>query len=93
MSEKSLEKRILTRMIDQLNIDDVDITDYDYKTPIFAEDEEDIAGLGLDSIDALELAVALHEEFGIKVEIKDIKELRTVKDIADFVRKEGTDAI
>lgn len=91
MGENNLEKRILVRMIEQLEIEDVDVDTYDYDAPIFASDEEDVPGLGLDSIDALELAVILHEEFGLKVEVKDMENLRTVQSVADYVRKEGAD--
>lgn len=93
MSEYSLEKRILLKLTERLDIRDVDADTYDYGSPVFLSDEtgEEPQGLGLDSIDALELVVALHDEFGIKVELENMKDLRTIRDIADFVRKECAD--
>ena len=91
MAEKVLERRILEMMIRQLNLEDVDVEEYDYSAPIFMADEEDVPGLGLDSVDALELVVCIHEEFGLKVPSEDISKLRTVKAVADYVRENGAD--
>ena len=90
MAENTLEKRILEKMVAHLDLDDVDVEEFDFDTPIFLADEEDVPGLGLDSVDALELIVAIHEEFGIKVMMEDMNKLRTIHAIADYVReKEG----
>lgn len=86
-----LEKRILEKMVKQLELDDVDVNTFDYDAPIFLADEEDVPGLGLDSVDALELVVAIHEEFGIKVPVEDMTKLRTVRDIGAYVREKGAD--
>lgn len=91
MEEKTLEKRILEKMIEQLELEDIVTEDYNYDAPIFMADEEDIPGLGLDSIDALELVVAIHEEFGLKVPVEDMTKLRTVNCIAEYIREKGAD--
>lgn len=91
MAEKALEKRILTKMIEQLELEDIDVESFDYSAPIFLVDEEDIPGLGLDSVDALELVVTIHEEFGLKVAVEEMTKLRTVEDIAEYIRKKGAD--
>lgn len=91
MEEKTLEKRILEKMVQQLELEDVETEDYNYEVPIFLADEEDVPGLGLDSVDALELVVAIHEEFGLKVPVEDMTKLRTVQAIADYVREKGAD--
>lgn len=91
MAENTLEKRILEQMILRLDLEDVETEGYDYQAPIFFADEEDIPGLGLDSVDALELVVAIHEEFGLKVPVEDMTKLRTVSAIADYVREKGVD--
>lgn len=43
--------------------------------------------LGIDSLDAVELAMALEEEFGIKLSDEELQEMKTVKDIVDSVDK------
>lgn len=91
MSEYVLEKRILQKMIEQLDLEEIDEDGFDYSAPIFLADEEDVPGLGLDSVDALELVVAIHEEFGIKVPMEDMAGLRTVEAIAAYVREKGAD--
>ncbi len=49
-------------IIDTLDLEDVEITDIDTDAPLFGD------GLGLDSIDALELGVALQKRYGIKLD-------------------------
>ena len=46
-------------------LDDVGEDDIDPQAPLFGD------GLGLDSIDALELAIAIHKRFGVKLEPDD----------------------
>ena len=48
-------------IIEQLNLEDLTKEDIDADAPLFGE------GLGLDSIDALELIVLLEKNYGIKV--------------------------
>ena len=50
-------------------------------------------GLGLDSIDALDLAVGLFEEFQIKIGQKDMHIFANVNTIAEFVRQANGDAV
>lgn len=42
-------------------------------------------GLGLDSVDALEIVVAVEGEFGIRVEDGDMQEIRSVNSIVDLI--------
>ena len=42
-------------------------------------------GLGLDSVDALEILVAVESEFGIRVEDSDMQEIRSINSIVDLV--------
>ena len=59
----------------------------------FKEDEiaDDSAlfglGLGLDSVDALEIACSIEQEFGIRVQDEDMMIFRSVMSITDFVVK------
>ncbi|HEX9205461.1 MAG TPA: phosphopantetheine-binding protein [Candidatus Deferrimicrobiaceae bacterium] len=55
-------------------------------TPLFGPD-----GLGLDSIDALELVLGLQKEFGVVIEdrAQAVKVLATIDSIAEFVRSMG----
>jgi acyl carrier protein len=43
--------------------------------------------LGADSLDAVELIMAIEEEFDVQVSDEDAQNIRTVKDIVDFLSK------
>ena len=74
------------QIIDALNLQEITPEDIDNNEPLFG------AGLGLDSIDALELIVILDRHYGIKLanpaEGKEI--FKSVSSIADYVAKNRT---
>ncbi len=43
--------------------------------------------LGADSLDVVELAMALEDEFGLQVPDEDLENIRTVQDIVDYISK------
>ncbi len=47
-------------------------------------------GLGLDSVDALEIVVAIEGEFGFRVEDDDMQEIRSVNSIVDLILSRQT---
>ena len=66
-------------------LEDVKPEDIETEAPLFVE------GLGLDSIDALELALAIHQEFGVKTTQGDERNreiFHSVKSLAEFIRTE-----
>lgn len=91
MERNKLERHILEKMVEHMELDDIDMGDFDYLAPIFLADEEDIPGLGLDSVDGLELVVIIHEEFGLKVAVEEMAKLRTIRAVADYLRENGID--
>lgn len=56
-----LKKDLKKKIISQLNLEDIDAGDINDNDPLFND------GLGLDSIDALELIVILEKDYGIKL--------------------------
>jgi acyl carrier protein len=56
-----LEQEVKEMIIDVLQLEDISAADIDSDAPLFVE------GLGLDSIDALELGVALQKRYGISL--------------------------
>lgn len=81
----TLEDRLKTLIVDTLALEDVDPQSIETEAPLFGE------GLGLDSIDALELALAIHTEFGVRTKENDEKNreyYHSVKSLADFIRAE-----
>jgi acyl carrier protein len=61
MGIEELIARLKLLVIKQLNLEDMEPDDIDAKAPLFGD------GLGLDSIDALELIVLMDREYGIKI--------------------------
>lgn len=58
---QSLEQEVKGFIIEALQLEDITPADIDADAPLFVE------GLGLDSIDALELGVALQKRYGISL--------------------------
>ncbi|WP_024304132.1 phosphopantetheine-binding protein [Pseudogulbenkiania sp. MAI-1] len=81
----TLQHEIKLLIISALELEDVTPDDIDADAPLFGE------GLGLDSIDALELGVALKKKYQIKLEASDpaTKEhFRSVATLAQFVAQQ-----
>lgn len=48
--------------------------------------------LGADSIDLVELVMALEDEYGVELQYEDLeKRVKTVGDLADFLKEQGAD--
>lgn len=56
-----IEQELAQFIIDTLSLEDLKVSDIDPSAPLF------VTGLGLDSIDALELGVGLQKRYGIKL--------------------------
>jgi acyl carrier protein len=78
----ALELEIAQLVIDTLNLEDLQAADIPVQQPLFGD------GLGLDSVDALELALALQKRYDIRI-ASDDKDARrhfaTVASLAAFV--------
>ena len=59
MTLEETEQKVKEIIVSSLDLEDVSPSDIDTDAPLFGE------GLGLDSIDALELGMAIKREFGI----------------------------
>ena len=70
-------------IIDVLNLEDVKPEDIDNDAPLFGE------GLGLDSIDALELIVLMEKNYGIKLQdaAKGKEIFKSLNTMADYIAK------
>ena len=78
----SLENELKELIIEALMLEDVAIGDIDSDEPLFVE------GLGLDSIDALELAMAIDKRYGVRIKADDEQNKQifaNVKSLATYV--------
>ncbi len=68
-------------IVESLNLEDVDPAEIEDEQPLFG------AGLELDSLDALQLAVAIEERFGVPITDEDMgqKVFASVTALAEFV--------
>jgi len=81
----ALIAKLKTQIIQQLNLEGVSPDDISPDDPLFGE------GLGLDSIDALELIVLLEKNYGIKIEnpADGKKIFATIRSIAEYITANG----
>ena len=86
LDNNSLEQDIKALIVTTMSLEDVAADDIDTEAPLFNE------GLGLDSIDALELGLALQKRYGVTL-AADSEETRrhfaSVRALADFVASQG----
>lgn len=77
-----LESEIKALLIDALNLEDMTPEQIDAEQPLFVE------GLGLDSIDALELGLALQKRYGVSMSAdseETRRHFRSIRSLAAFV--------
>jgi acyl carrier protein len=86
MEKEALKEQLKVQIIQFLNLTDLTPADIKDEDPLFGD------GLGLDSIDSLELIVLLKKEYGI--DIRDPKEGRKalvdINTMADYVEEHRT---
>lgn len=70
MSQQTeLEQELAAILIQALDLDDIEPADIKPEAPLFGFDTED--SLGLDSIDALEIALAISKHFNVQLKSDD----------------------
>ena len=78
--------KLKQEIIEVLNLEDVKPEDIDNDAPLFGE------GLGLDSIDALELIVLMEKNYGIRLQdpAKGKEIFKSINVMADYIQKNRT---
>lgn len=82
---EELELEVKTLIVDALKLEDIKPAEIDSDESLFG------GGLGLDSIDALELGVALRKAFGIKIDsvTDEVKQhFASVRSLARFIQSQ-----
>ena len=81
---ENLIEELKTKIREALNLEDLTNEDIDADAPLFGDD-----GIGLDSIDILEIIMLLEKDYGIRLanaaEGKEI--FKSISTIADYVAK------
>lgn len=79
-----IENELKILIIDALKLEDLDASEIESEAPLFGD------GLGLDSIDALELGIAIQKKYGIVIDSNDEgtkQQFASVKTLSEFVLK------
>lgn len=88
----SLQDELKELLVRELQLEDVDPAAIANDAPLFGDPEEQNEGLGLDSLDAVEVVVLVQKHYG--VEIKDMEEgqkaLQNVDTLAAFIQERKT---
>lgn len=67
-----LEQELTLLIVTAVNLEDMETGEIDPESPLFGE------GLGLDSIDALEIAIAISEKYGVQMRSDDQDHLKQI---------------
>jgi acyl carrier protein len=79
-----IKQKLKKVIIEDLALEDVSIEDIEDDSPIFGE-----TGLGLDSLDAVELVVVIQKHFGVRIEdmAKGREVFQSLNTLADYIQE------
>ena len=77
MSSEEIFEKIKNIIVEQLQVSDTTVT----------EESSFIDDLGADSLDLVELIMALEEEFGIEIPDADAEKVVTVGDVVNYIKE------
>lgn len=77
MNAAEAMEKVKKIIAEQLGVDEAEITN----------DSHFIDDLGADSLDTVELVMALEEEFGIEIPDEDAEKIQTVGDVAKYIEE------
>lgn len=75
MDREELFDKVKSVIVDQLGVDDEEVT----------EDAAFVDDLGADSLDIVELVMALEEEFGVSIPDEQAEKIKSVGDAVEFI--------
>ena len=81
---EEIKAKLKKLLVAQLSLEDLNPADIEDDAELFGE------GLGLDSLDAVEIAVAVEKKYNVRISLEESSRVifRTVKTLAGYVRKQ-----
>lgn len=82
---KQLEEEILELICTTCNLDDIDKSNFPSDAPLIGPDSP----LGIDSIDALEIAVTVQQEYGVRMDSENTTRvvMQSLATLADYIQQ------
>jgi acyl carrier protein len=81
MAETAVQEKIKQIIVDELGVDEAEVT----------ENARFIEDLGADSLDLVELVMRFEEEFGIEIPDEDAEKIQSVRDAYSYVEQHKKD--
>jgi acyl carrier protein len=75
--EKTVERRVIEIIVEQLGVSEEEVT----LEASFIDD------LGADSLDLVELIMAMEEEFSLEISDEDAEKILTVQDVVNYINE------
>lgn len=75
MTLNEIEEKVKTFLVEELEIDEDKIV----RDSLLKED------MGIDSLEVVDIAVLVEQEFGVKIRIEDFRDHKTFGDFCDFI--------
>jgi len=83
---ESLNKEICQMLLERLGFDDLAVEDIDFNAPLFTAADPEGIGLGLDSVDSLEIVAGIRQNYNVRMTGSDMHVFENVNTITEFVR-------
>ncbi len=77
MDKEAIKQKVIDLIVEKLDVDREDVK----------PEAHIIDDLGADSLDVVELVMALEDEFDIEIPDEDAENIRTVQDVFDYIDK------
>jgi acyl carrier protein len=86
MELQELKVKVFESITGILGMEELDGKPEDYfDMPLFVDEENEENSFGLDSIDAIEVIIAIKKCFGIKIDNEHMGVIKTISSIAEYV--------
>jgi len=79
-SSTTIQQRVNDILAEQLGVE----------TGILTPEANLVDDLGADSLDVVELVMALEEEFGVEIPDEEVENIRTIRDVIDYIGSHAT---